>query len=226
MLLRLLFYLLLFVPIQISNASVNKEQKSQLMGIYQSHRYTFFCDQSFDGNGDSLIQNCKNCPLIKNRIIWMAIIPEWELAKDKMCYREKLCVNNSGVRFKGVRCCLEIDENFKRMSSDLYNYVPELNLLKKQRSHYQFGLISDNDSNQLCHFYIDKKNKLVEPSPHLRGMIARTYLYMRDTYQLALAGDELRLYQAWHQQYPVTEWERERNNKIKEIQGKKNPYIN
>jgi deoxyribonuclease-1 len=86
--------------------------------------------------------------------------------------------------------------------------------------------MSENDSNQFCHFYIDKKNKLVEPAPHLRGMIARTYLYMRDTYQLALAGDELRLYQAWHQQYPVTEWERERNNKIKEIQGKKNPYIN
>jgi deoxyribonuclease-1 len=127
-----------------------------------------------------------------------------------------------------VRCCQEIDANLQRMSNDLNNYVPELNLFIKQRSHYQFGLISNNNEHPVkgCHFFIDKKNKIVEPAPHLRGMIARAYLYMRDTYQLSLTTDELRLYQTWHHQYPVTDWERDRSAKIKAIQGKSNPYIN
>lgn len=227
MLIRFLFCFFLLGPIQNNYAIVKKEQKSQLLNIYKSHRYTFFCDQSFDGNGEASIQHCKNCPFIKNRIVWMSIVPESALVKNKMCYLEKLCVNNSGVRFKGVRCCLEIDEQYKRISRDLYNYVPELNFFKKQRSHYHFGFISDKErTRQDCQFYIDKKNKIVEPAPHLRGMIARTYLYMRDTYQLPLTSDELRLYHSWHHQYPITEWERERSDKIKAIQGKGNHYIN
>jgi deoxyribonuclease-1 len=210
----------------MSYAFVNKEQKSHLMNIYEAHRYSFFCDQPFFSNGEVSIQNCKHCPSIKSLITWMPIVSQRELAKTKMCFQEKVCVNRKGLRFKGVRCCQEIDENFQRMNKDLYNYVPELNIFIKQRGNYHFGLIPQNEHPAKgCHFYVDKKNKIVEPAPQLRGIIARTYLYMRDTYQLALTSDELRLYQAWHQQYPVTDWERERSDKIKAKQAKGNPYV-
>ena len=70
-----------------------------------------------------------------------------------------------------------------------------------------------------------KKNKIIEPEASLRGMIARAYLYMAHTYPIRLSDEEKALYLAWHQAYAPTAWEKERNNKIKAIQGNGNPYV-
>ncbi len=204
-----------------------KEATIHLLDIHQSHRITFFCEQPFSITGEIKIPHCKNCPQTSNAIQWIPIVSHQQLAKHLLCFNEKICVNKNGTRFKGIRCCKELDKNYSLATWDLHNFVPEQKELKQQRRQYRFGQIENfKPVNNECHFYVDKKNKMIEPAPSTRGLIARTFLYMRDTYHLPLSQEELIQYQNWHQEYPVSEWERVRNEKIKAIQGNGNPYIN
>lgn len=200
--------------------------KKQLLDIYQTHRKTFFCDEAFSEKGEVLYYGCPRCPPIKMNIQWMAIVPIEQLAKNLNCYHQKICLDKTGQPFKGLRCCEISNDYFKRMKGDLHNLVPELPNISRQRLHKRFGAIAVNEIHDKgCHYYIDHKNKLIDPSPQVRGMIARTYLYMRTRYPLLLSPDEFSLYLQWHQKYPVTQWERERNHKIQQYQGNSNPYI-
>lgn len=202
------------------------QMKKALSEIYQTNRFTFFCAQPFNPENKVRFQSCKKCPVMEAKIQWMPIVPPSLLAGHLLCYREKMCINQHGIRFKGIKCCQKTDVLYRQMSQDLHNVVPEISFLKQSRGHYPFGLIPKTSAPlQGCHFYVDKKHKIVEVAPHLRGRIARTYLYMKETYHLPIEQEQLSLFYSWHQQYPVDAWERERNDKIKAIQGNGNPYI-
>ncbi len=226
-----LLFLFLFLSINAFAFPTNpvaskKEATINLLDIHQSHRITFFCEQPFSITGEIKSPHCKNCPHTINIVQWMPIVSAQQLAKHRLCFNEKLCVSKNGIRHKGMRCCRELDKNYSLALLDLHNFVPEQKEVKQQRHLYSFGLIADHQQNKgECHFYVDKKNKIVEPAPSTRGMIARTFLYMRDTYHLPLSQEELIQYQTWHKEYPVTAWEQVRNEKIKAIQGNGNPYI-
>ena len=228
-LIRYGFYLLILTHISILCAQQKNHTnfiKQHMNKIHENHRYTFFCQQPFSPQNEVAVQQCTHCPVTRTAIEWMPLVPHWQLAQHLICYQEKICINAKGQRFKGLRCCKMRDLQFQNMQNDLHNLVPELRFLKQQRAHYPFGLI-DGIANQtsVCHFFINKSLKVIEPSPMVRGMIARTYLYMRDTYHVPLTPDELSLYRSWHRQYPVSSWEKERNDKIKMLQGKNNPYV-
>lgn len=203
-----------------------KKASEALFEVYQNHRLTFFCEQPFSEFGLVPIQHCTHCPTTPVRIQWMPIVPLEKQSSHLLCYKEKLCINGQGRAYKGLRCCKEQDRFFSKMTVDLHNLVPELPFLKKQRRQYSFGLaVKPPSKNWLCQVFIDQKHKIIEPKAEIRGMIARSYLYMRDTYQLPLSSDELALFQEWHQEFPPSQWERERNVRIAKIQGNLNPYI-
>lgn len=184
---------LIYASPPITPAKTPKDLKSQLLSLHQEHRYTFLYEQAFNERGEMKTKHCANCPSVKTTIQWLPIVSHQQLAKHLTCYKEKICINKKGVAFKGLRCCLTQDPYFKLATVDLYNYVPELGLLKKEL-------------------------KAPPPLP-ARGMIARTYLYMRKTYFLPLTDEEVVRYQAWDKQYPPTPWEITRNEKISKIQG-------
>ncbi|MGP2730498.1 endonuclease, partial [Serratia marcescens] len=54
---------------------------------------------------------------------------------------------------------------------------------------------------------------------------ARTYFYMRDRYQLRLSRQQTQLFEVWNRQYPVSQWECQREARIAKVQGNHNPYI-
>lgn len=196
-----------------------------LLTLYENQRTTFFCDQPFSNTGEILAVAGKHRPALSENITWMSIVPLKKLAPFYACYQQK-CVNQKGKVLQGLRCCQQRDTQFQQMQKDLHNLVPETRLLKQQRERYTFAELSDTQLKKSgCHFVIDKKSKRLEPAPNKRGMIARTYLYMKDTYPFRLTEEEMALYLRWHQQYPVTQAERERNEKIFEMQGKRNHYI-
>ncbi len=56
-------------------------------------------------------------------------------------------------------------------------------------------------------------------------MIARTYFYMRDQYQLTLSRSQTQLFTAWDKLYPVNNWECERERRIAKVQGNHNRYV-
>jgi deoxyribonuclease-1 len=48
---------------------------------------------------------------------------------------------------------------------------------------------------------------------------------MRDQYDLTLSRQQTQLFNAWNKQYPVTDWECERDERIAKVQGNHNPYV-
>ncbi|MGL5047517.1 MAG: endonuclease [Shewanella sp.] len=58
-----------------------------------------------------------------------------------------------------------------------------------------------------------------------RGKIARTYLYMQQTYGLQIASSQLKLFKAWDKTYPVDTIECKRDNAIAQKQGNHNPFV-
>ncbi|MFI4936928.1 MAG: endonuclease [Candidatus Berkiellales bacterium] len=222
----ILLFLTLLPLLAFSVTGSHKTPLSHLNQIYRNHRFTFFCDQPFSAKNEVTFQPCSHCPTITKKIQWMPIVPLWQLAQHLNCYQEKTCINSKGQTFKGLRCCQQVNSTYQQMSVDLHNFAPEIPLLRQQRRRFTFGLVSDQKRNQAsCHLYIDQKQKCIEPAPEIRGIIARTYLYMRDTYHFPLSEKEAALFLAWHQEYPVSEWERERNKMIQTLQGKGNRYI-
>lgn len=49
-----------------------------------------------------------------------------------------------------------------------------------------------------------------------QGWIARSYLYMSETYKIRLSDQERRLMEAWDKQYPMNEREKEYRDFAKE----------
>lgn len=51
------------------------------------------------------------------------------------------------------------------------------------------------------------------------SMVARIILYMYDQYGMRLSKQDLQLFDAWNKMYPVTVWEKERNQRTTYTMG-------
>ena len=71
------------------------------------------------------------------------------------------------------------------------------------------------------------ENRFVEPSPNIRGDIARTYFYMADTYSnyIQLKKSELSLFSKWNEADPIDEWECKKSKLIENSQKNLNKFI-
>lgn len=200
--------------------------EAKLHDIYSPYRFTFFCHQPFSSEGKLTYNSCKSCPAQSTKIQWMPIVPYPTLAKHLPCYYESICINQKGKRFKGLSCCFQQSPLYQQMYHDLFNYVPELPALRRQRKNYTFDILLPNRPlKKQCHFYVDQKHKKIEVSPQARGFIARTYLYMYDTYHYPLSFEVLEKFRNWNQLHPPTDWEKERNRRIYLLQGRQNHYL-
>jgi len=112
------------------------------------------------------------------------------------------------------------------MQADLYNLQPAIGEVNGLRSNYQIGEI-DGEVREFGKCDIEIKNKKVEPAPKIRGDIARTYLYMEQTYPQYIKFNQLikKLILKWDQDDPVDTWECKRAILISKIQGNTNKIL-
>jgi deoxyribonuclease-1 len=111
------------------------------------------------------------------------------------------------------------------MQADLHNLFPAIGAVNAMRSTYNFLLLPQVESGfGTCQMKID--NKKAEPPVEARGRIARTYLYMDETYsRYNMSKSQKQLMNAWDKMYPVTEWECIRSKKIASIQKNTNEIV-
>lgn len=122
--------------------------------------------------------------------------------------------------------CRRTSRRFNRIEADMHNMYPALAKANKSRSAMAYAMIKGEKHHYKgCDFEVDFRKRKVEPSPSARGKIARAMLYMADTYNLKLFSSQKKLMLKWHRTSPPGKAEKRRNRKIKEIQGKANPYI-
>lgn len=198
--------------------------------VYTGHQRTLYCDCKFTKTRRVYLGSCgvkarKNERRAK-QLEAEHVMPAYHMGQNRACWQQKLCTNSKGEAYKGRKCCEKSDKVFKAAHNDLHNLYPAVGEINGDRSNYKFGMIADEKrAYGQCDFEVDKAAKRAEPPNNVKGNIARTYFYMSDTYAIPLAKQQRQLFEAWDKGDPVDNWERERNQRIKKIQGNANAYI-
>lgn len=214
----LLLLLLPFASVQADAPRTFREAKKIAWTIYAERPVDFYCGCAFKGNRVDL-DSCgyipRKQPKRAERVEWEHIVPAWVIGHQRQCWQQG-----------GRKQCTSKDPAFSKAEADLHNLVPVVGEVNGDRSNYGFGMLSEKPSQYgACPFVVNFKQRTAMPPEYSRGAIARTYLYMAERYQLRLSRQDQRLYDIWNRQYPVSEWERWRNQRIACIQGNANRYV-
>ncbi|WP_227657588.1 endonuclease [Candidatus Magnetaquicoccus inordinatus] len=205
------------------------EAKKLADQIFSDHRETFYCACRYDkqhridptGCGYVARKNVQR----GERLEWEHIVPAHAFGGGRICWREEVC-QKEGKSFKGRKCCEEQDPLFNAMEGDLHNLVPAVGELNADRGNRPFGLVAGKGGEYgACDFKIDFHTDIVQPRAAVRGDIARTYFYFEKFYHLPISETQRKLFERWDKEDPVDAWERERNRRIKALQGNGNPFV-
>ncbi|MEJ6079070.1 endonuclease [Vibrio sp. 1-Bac 57] len=230
-----LFSILLLIPVSSFAAnetiqSFSKAKKILEREVYQDHRTTLYCGAEFDDKKlvtapegfatDKYIKRSK-------KIEWEHVVPAENFGQTFKEWRDgdTQCVNSKGKEFKGRRCAEKINLEYRYMQSDMFNLYPAIGAVNALRSNYNFTMQPSEESDfGSCEMKIaDRK---AEPPARARGRIARTYLYMDDTYKrYNMSRQQKQLMGAWDKMYPVDSWECLRAKRISELQNSKNNIV-
>ena len=217
-----------------TNESFSKAKK-QMKQVYFDNQFTFYCNCIYDykkekGREKMVVYNdsCGYKPR-KNKkraetIEWEHIMPAYRFASGLQCWNEKICVDKNGKSYKGRKCCEKVDKKFRIMQADMYNLVPSVGELNGDRSNYSYGII-DGEARLYGECDFEVSGKKAEPKEDIRGDIARTYFYMEETYNIELTNEERQLFIMWNKLDNISQWEKVRAKRIKEIQGNENKFI-
>jgi deoxyribonuclease I len=212
-------------------ASYSYSKKKLLENIYLANGQdeTFYCGCSFNETKTINLESCgfvprKNTNRRSRRLEWEHVMPASTFGNDMQCWKEQLCSTSNGKKYGGRRCCAKTSHSFKQMEADMHNMFPAIGEVNSARSNFQYGEVS-GEPRKYGQCDIEIQGKVVEPDPKIRGDIARAWFYMSFQYKIPLAADYESMLREWHQQDPPTEWDRKRNQLIKQSQGNSNLFI-
>ena len=117
--------------------------------------------------------------------------------------------------------CLDSNE-YRQIASDLHNMVPVSTRVEMKRRNARFSDLHTVQSRGECD--MKASAQFVEPPEHVKGDVARTVAYMVSTYNLPWAGPA-ETFRNWNQMDPPDDGELARHNRIAEIQGNRNPFM-
>ncbi|GAB0172669.1 endonuclease [Helicobacter trogontum] len=200
-----------------------RETKKILTDIWRSKDFTteFYCKAPFQitDNGIKVIQSAQYTPrkaLTKKQTInertqnieFEHIMPAHNFGRHLPCWQ------------KGGRKACHNDKTFNLMEADPRNLVPAIGEINADRSNFRYAeapksIVYNQYGN--CRVYTDFKAKRFYPAHYSKGLIARTYLYMSETYNIRLSDQERKLMEAWDKTYPKDEYEEARDNAIAQI---------
>lgn len=149
------------------------------------------------------------------RIEWEHIVPAWVMGHQRQCWQDG-----------GRRNCVSDDPVFRAMEADMHNLTPAIGEVNGDRSNYRFSVLPGTDyQHGACDVRIDFSQRAVEPRDAVKGQIARVYFYIHDHYDLPMSRAQQQLLMAWDRQFPVSDWERERDRRIASLMGHHNPFV-
>lgn len=181
----------------------------------------FYCGCPIVWQGKKGIPDLKACgyqvrknSVRANRIEWEHVMPAWQFGHLRQCWQQG-----------GRKNCAK-DPEYRQIESDMHNLEPAVGEVNADRGNFMYGQWNGGGGQYgRCEMKIDFSGEVAEPPARARGAIARTYFYMRDQYHLPLSRQQTQLFDAWDKQYPVTAWECTRDERIAQIQGNHNPYV-
>ncbi|ABM04301.1 Deoxyribonuclease I [Psychromonas ingrahamii 37] len=210
--------------------SFSKAKKMLEKSVYFDHRETIYCAASFDSKKQITAPNGFHTSKYVKRakkLEWEHVVPAENFGRTFKEWPEgsPQCSNNKGKSFKDRRCAEKVNVEYRHMQADMFNLYPAIGAVKALRSNYNFTMLPEEASDfGSCKMKID--NRKAEPPVEARGRIARTYLYMDETYsRYSMSKSQKQLMNAWDKMYPVNEWECKRAKKITSLQGGDNNVV-
>ncbi|RLM28224.1 deoxyribonuclease I [Brenneria alni] len=197
------------------------QAKAAAVKVNQGAPGSFYCGCEIKWQGKKGIPDLASCgyqvrknELRAHRIEWEHVVPAWQFGHQRQCWQN------------GGRKNCSRDPVYREMETDLHNLQPAIGEVNGDRGNFMYGQWNGGAARYgQCDMKIDFKNRLAEPPARARGVIARTYFYMRDRYQLRLSSQQTQLFEVWNKQFPVTQWECLRDQRIAAKQGNHNPYV-
>lgn len=201
--------------------------------IYRGQRVTAYCGCRYDRRRRTDLGSCGMEQYAgdtrADRVEAEHVFPASQFGNFRKCWREPetfdACYTSSGKVLSGRDCCQRVDVVFTAAHNDLHNLIPAVGLVNGRRSDYNWGMVPGGDQYGDCDIRIDSSIRRVQPPDHLRGDIARTMLYMADTYGFRLSRQDQQLYRAWNNSDPPDAWEIERNQRIAKLQKIENRFV-
>ncbi|MEI6898156.1 MAG: endonuclease [Psychromonas sp.] len=198
--------------------------------LERSERITLYCEASFDRAKKITFPSGFITTKYKkraNKVEWEHVVPAENFGRNFIAWREgdERCINGKGKTFKGRRCAEKVNQQYRLIQSDMYNLYPTIGAVNARRSNYNFVMLNNEESSfGSCLMKISARK--AEPPKNARGMIARSYLYMHQSYQkYSMSRPQLQLMNAWNKQFPVSQWECLRGQRIAELQKNKNTIL-
>ena len=182
-------------------------------------RKTIYCNALFDEKKQVSFPTGFETDKYKKRaqkVEWEHVVPAENFGRNFVEWREgdKQCVTSKGKSFKGRRCAEKVNQEYRLLQSDMYNLYPAIGAVNAMRSNYNFTMLND-EPNSFGSCAMKISSRKAEPPKSARGMIARSYLYMDQSYaKYSMSKQQAQLMNAWHRQFPVTKWECERARRI------------
>lgn len=215
-----------------TNDDFREAKKMLEKKVYFDHRVTLYCGYSFDKKKNIDLPSTFFTEKHKaraNRVEWEHVVPAENFGRSFEYWREGSgrCVDKKGHFFKGRRCAEELSEEYRLMQADMYNLYPAVGAVNAVRSNFTYEMLPGVENTfGSCEMKI--KDRHAEPPERARGQIARSMLYMADTYgnRYRLGKKQRRLAEAWNNAYPVDEWECIRAARIAKLQGNVNEVVN
>jgi deoxyribonuclease-1 len=213
------------------------EAKRVARQIFARHPITLYCGCSYSPQTQQIDLNSCSYKPTQNfdraaRMEFEHMMPMEHIGRHFQCWREKICVDRNGKKYKGRKCCAKIDSKFQRLEAELYNLWPAVGAINQVRSNWRYGMVSHKTCSSKCSYNfencpvnIDPQARVFEPPDSAKGIVARANLYMASAYDIPLSKAQQQLFTAWHKQHPPTEWECSWAASVAEIQGVENPYI-
>lgn len=214
--------LIALIPFGALSKGINNfnQAKAAAVKINQGAQ-TFYCGCNIRWQGKKGAPDLQSCgyqirksELRAQRIEWEHVMPAWQFGHLRQCWQDG-----------GRKSCAK-DEGYRRIETDLHNLQPSIGEVNGDRNNFMYSQWNGGEGQYgRCEMKVDFKAKAAEPPALARGAIARTYFYMRDRYQLNLSRQQTQLFTAWSKQYPASRWECERDDRIAQVQGNHNPYV-
>lgn len=210
--------------------SFNKAKQILMTQIHVGYNRTLYCDATYD--------EAKRVTLPPgfvttkhqsraNKLEWEHVVPAENFGRSFTAWREghPQCVDSKDKSFKGRKCAEKVVREYRLMQADMYNLFPAIGAVNAMRSNYNFTMLPQTPpSFGSCAMKVE--NRKAEPPEGARGPIARTYLYMEATYpKFSMSRQTRQLMEAWDKMYPVSQWECDRADRIKDAQGNENPIM-
>lgn len=221
--LRRILFMAVFAAGAVQAHGINNfsQAKAAAAKINQDAPGSFYCGCRIDWQGKKGIPDLAGCgyQVRKNaqraqRIEWEHVVPAWQFGHQLQCWQD------------GGRKNCNKDATYRQIETDLHNLQPAIGEVNGDRNNFMYSQWNGGAGQYgQCSMKVDFKNKQAEPPARARGAIARTYFYMRDRYQLRLSRQQTQLFEVWNRQYPVSQWECQREARIAKVQGNHNPYI-